>query len=391
MITLSTAQEALKTVYLETISNQLNFKVDPIFSMIKQSSDGVFGRQIVKLVPYGINGGLGAGTEVGALPEIGETKYARFTLSLKNLYGQLEISDKAIRASLDSESAFVNLLNAEMENLIMSSKFNLNRMFWGDGTGSLSSISAVDTTNNAMTVSNHFPFMEGMVLDFYNEGVLDSDMTGVSVVKVDRSSSKVYLSDISSAFTSANANKFACYVQGSKDNELTGIMALFSTTASTLYGITRANYKSLMPYTHTKTAAETFDESFVQKMIDSVSVNSNLQPNVVSCAGTTYYTIVNLLSGYVKNLDLTNMGGGIVSASFCGIPLSRNRFINANKLFILNTDQFVLHQLCDWEWLTHSDGSILKQKEGYATYSATLVKYADLICNRPNAQGMVTI
>ena len=391
MITLSTAQDALKNVYLEAISNQLNFKVDPIFSMIKQSSDGVYGRQIVKSVAYGVNGGLGAGTETGALPEIGETKYARFTLSLKNLYGQIEISDKAIRASLDSEGAFVNLLNAEMENLIASSKFNLNRMFWGDGTGNLSLISAVDTTNKAMTVGNILPFVEGMILDFYNDGTLDADMTGIRVVKVDRSTSKVYLTDISSTFTTANSNKYTCYVQGSKDKELSGMFYLFSTTEPTLYGLNRANHKSLMPYQHTRVASETFDESFVQKMIDNVTLCSNIQPNVVSCAGTTYYTIVNLLAGYLKNVDMMNMAGGIVSASFSGIPLMRNRFVNTNKFFVLNTDQFVLHQLCDWEWLTHSDGSILKQKEGFATYSATLVKYADLMCNRPNAQGVITV
>ncbi len=180
-------------------------------------------------------------------------------------------------------------------------------------------------------------------------------------------------------------------MQGSKDKEVTALMHLVSTTEATLYGLTRANYKSLMPYIHTRTAAETFDESFVQKMIDTVAMYSNIQPNIVSCAGTTYYTIMNLLAGYVKNVDMMNMAGGIVSASFSGIPLIRNRFININNLFVLNSDQFVLHQLFDWEWLTHSDGSILKQKEGYATYSATLVKYADLMCNRPNAQGMISI
>ena len=34
---------------------------------------------------------------------------------LKKLYGTIEISDKAIRASRTSAGAFVNLLNAEME------------------------------------------------------------------------------------------------------------------------------------------------------------------------------------------------------------------------------------------------------------------------------------
>ena len=390
MITLTTAQNALKNVYLEAISNQLNYCVDPIFSMIKQSSDGVFGRQIVKLVPYGINGGLSAGTETGLLPEVGETKYVRFTTTLKNLFGRLEISDKAIRASLDSEGAFINLLNSEMENLVFSSKFNLNRMFWGDGGGSLSTILSIDTANRIVTTGNSFPFLEGMLLDFYNEGELDEDMTGVTVVRVDRSTNKIKLSNISSSFTSANASKYTCFVHGSKDNELSGVMTLF-TNSESLYGVNRADYKSLMPYTHTKTSNETVEDEFIQQMVDNVNIKSNIQPNVISCSGSALYTIITSLSLNTKNLDIANLSGGITAATYGGIPVLRNKFVTANRIFILNTDQFVLHQLCDWEWLVHSDGSILKQKEGYATYSATLVKYADLMCNRPNAQGMISI
>ena len=98
MITLDTAQNALKTIYLEAISNQLNKQVDPVFSMIKQSSADVYGRNIIKLVPIGLNGGIGAGDEAGALPESSDSRYVNFTTSLKNLYGMIEISDKAIRA-----------------------------------------------------------------------------------------------------------------------------------------------------------------------------------------------------------------------------------------------------------------------------------------------------
>ena len=36
------------------------------------------------------------------------------------------------------------------------------------------------------------------------------------------------------------------------------------------------------------------------------------------------------------------------------------------------------------------DGRVLKQVPGKPVYTATLVKYADLICARPNGQGMLT-
>ena len=392
MITLQTAQNALKTVYLEAISNQLNSKVDPVFNMIKQSSTDVYGRNIIKLVPYGMNGGVGAGDEDGALPSNSDSRYVNFTTSLKNLYGTIEISDKAIRASANDEGAFVNLLTAEMDGLLQSSKFNISRMFYGDGSGSLTkSISAVDTTNKTITVANSYAFNEGMLVDFYMSNVLDAGMQGVEVTKVDRAANKVYLSKISANLTDANKTKFTVCVQGSKDKELTGLGAIFNSSATTLYGINRSDYACLMPMLYTKKSTDTFDETFIQKMIDRVEMISNYQPDVILCGGDTLYNIMDMLSGYAKNLDTTELKGGFTSVSFCGIPVIRNRFESANNLYLLNTGEFTLHQLCDWEWLTHNDGSILKQKEGYATYSATLVKYADLICNRPNAQALITL
>ena len=48
-------------------------------------------------------------------------------------------------------------------------------------------------------------------------------------------------------------------------------------------------------------------------------------------------------------------------------------------MYLLNTDDFALHQLCDWKWLEGEDGKVIKQVADKPVYKATLVKYADLI------------
>ena len=128
MISLSTADNALKNVYLDVLTDQLNNSLDPFFAKIGNTTQNISGNEVKKMIPLGINGGIGAGTEVGALPTAKENSYATITSKLKNLYGTIEISDKAIRASKDEAGAFLNLLNAEMENLIESSKFNFRLM-----------------------------------------------------------------------------------------------------------------------------------------------------------------------------------------------------------------------------------------------------------------------
>ena len=58
MVTLETADKALKEVYLGIVADQLNVTVNPFLAKIKQSTNDVVGKDIVKLVPYGIIGGI---------------------------------------------------------------------------------------------------------------------------------------------------------------------------------------------------------------------------------------------------------------------------------------------------------------------------------------------
>ena len=79
MVSLTSASNALKNVYLGVVANQLNVNANPLLGKIEQSTKDVWGKKIIKLAPYGINGGIGAGTETGKLPTAGENKYVQFT------------------------------------------------------------------------------------------------------------------------------------------------------------------------------------------------------------------------------------------------------------------------------------------------------------------------
>lgn len=41
-------------------------------------------------------------------------------------------------------------------------------------------------------------------------------------------------------------------------------------------------------------------------------------------------------------------------------------------------------------WLEGDNGKVIKQKAGSATYGATLVKYADLLCDKPIGQAKLS-
>lgn len=399
MISLQTADKALKDVYLGVVSDQLNTAVNPLLARIKQTTSDVWGKNIVKMAPYGVNGGIGAGSETGALPTAGGNNYEKFTLELKNLYGKIDISDKAIRASMSSAGAFVNLLNAEMEGLIKASSFNMGRMLYGDGKGLLAKISdnAVSASGvTTFTVDDVSALAEGMIVDILTSaGVVKSG--AVKITNVNRGSKVITVavggftaSELK--VTTSQTTQYYFAVQGSFGKELTGLGAIFDTNLSTLYGLKRAENSWMNPYVKecgsSSTMADITDIT-MQSVIDYLEENFGSQVDFIVCSSGVKRNYQSYLNTYRSNIDIMDLAGGFKALSYNGIPVVSDRFAPKNTMYMLNTDEFKLHQLCDWKWLEGEDGRVIKQNAGTPTYSATLVKYADLICDKPCGQAKI--
>lgn len=382
MVTLISAQNALKSVYLGVLSEQLNLKSNAFLSMIKQSSKDVYGKEIIKLAPYGLNGGISASTETGDLPKSSSHKFLQFKTGLKNLYGTIALSDKAIRASMSDTGAFVNLLSDEMDSLIKSSSFNLGRMLYGDGTGLVATAKVADSV---VTFDNVKNLVEGMRVDIYNSnGIAKSNLT---ITYVDRQNKKLVFDD---TFSLADGDRI--YACGSKDNEITGIKRIFDTSAenSMLYGVNRTNYKWLYPYVNDSSTANTISDALIQNALNSIEEETGEQIDFIAVSGDVRTAYQSYLSSYRRNIDTTVLQGGYKAMTYAGIPVIYERFVEDGTMYLLNSKDFVLHQLCDWEWLESENGSILIPSTLTPTYSATLVKYAELICDRPGGQGKIS-
>ncbi len=381
MVTLTSAQDALKTVYLGVVSDQLNISANPLLSKIKQTSRDVWGKEIRKLAPYGINGGIGAGTEEGSLPNPASNNYVQFVSTLKNLYGTIELSDKAIRASQHNAGAFVNLLNDEMEGLIKASSFNLGRMLYGDGSGKLATVTTAATASTLCTVDNVRNLMEGMVVDFYQDGQVVEGLKAVRILAIDRENKQIKINS-----STLPAQTAEIYVQGSKDQEITGLGSIFAKTG-TLYGVDKATHTWMNPYIST---SESIDDEVIQTAIDNLEETTGSVVDFITCSAKVKRLYQKYLQNFRRNVDVMELNGGYKAISYNGIPLIADRFVADDTMYLLNTSEFNLHQLCDWKWLEDQDGKIIKQNAGYPTYSATLVKYADLICNKPNGQAKIS-
>lgn len=384
-ITLSNADKALKSLYLDVVSEQLDNSVNPLLSAIEKSTNDVWGKEVKKLAIYGLNGGIGAGTEDGDLPDAVGNNYEQFVVTLKNLYGTIEISDKAIRASENNSGAFVSLLNAEMEGLLKASSFNFGRMIFGDGSGKIATV--VSVANGVVTLNSVKNVMEGMVVDFRTtNGAIIPGAESRKILSVDRAEKKIVLSGV--ALTSDGIDEGTILtVQGSFNNEITGLGAIFG-EGDSLYGLSKTTHKWLKPYTLENAGA--ISEAKIQLALDTIEENSGSAVNFIVCSWGVRRALQALFQTSRRTLDTMELAGGYKAMSYNGIPIVADRFCPEGTMYLLNTNDFTLHQLCDWQWLEGEDGKVLKQTPGKPIYTATLVKYADLICARPNGQGMIS-
>ena len=127
----------------------------------------------------------------------------------------------------------------------------------------------------------------------------------------------------------------------------------------------------------------------MQATIDAIEEQSGGKINFIVCSWGVRRALMEYYKSIGVVLPTIDVAGGYKALSFNGIPVVVDRFCPQGTMYFLNTEDFQLHQLCDRQWLDGEDGKILKQIPGKPVYTATLVKYAELICTRPYGQGML--
>ncbi|MBD5632409.1 MAG: phage major capsid protein [Clostridia bacterium] len=379
MITIENADKALKDYYLEAVSAQLNDGISPFFSAIEKSANNVFGKDVKIAVVRGASGNILAGAEDGDLPDPYRNRYLSITAPLKNLYGTIEISDKAMRASRDSSGAFVNLVNAEMEGLIASAKQNFQRMLFGDGTGKMCTVVS-KSADKVYKVDKVKEYFVGMLVDVYPDTAgTKNDSYGLIITAVDKAASTVTFN----ASVSDDLTGGIMYPHGSKDNEICGLGAIFD--SDELYGYKKSEEPYFKPYE--VNAGGKLTEELLTDTLDYLEENFNSNANMIICSYKTRKKIAALIADNRRVVNTTDARTGFGVVTVNDVPVYADKYCPDDRILFVNTDDFSLNQLCDWEWLEDESGKILKQVQGKAAYGATLVKYAELICKKPCAQA----
>ena len=410
---LSTVDAILKDDYKDFLDNlnEANF----ILSQVETRKDTVQGRIARHAVHLGRSSGVGARAENGTLPTAGNQSYATVPVPVRYVYGRIQLSGPTIRQAVSDRGAFIDALDAEMEGIKKDAMKDVNRQLWGTSNGVIaqcgttsSSTTVVLASSTGSTALRQLFFDGGMVVDI---GTVASPTTVASartVTSVDETNKTIAISGAAVTTTSSHY-VFRSGAGGASNNsgqpgdgqvELTGLQTIVDDTA-VLHTINPSSQPKWKAYVNANGGTNrSITESLITGSIMKTLTNSGKKPSLLVSAEGVNLAISNLLLSLKRNMEQTQLKGGYAGIQFYSPSVSgkgdeaptalyADFDCPNNRLYGINPEVLVFHQVGDGFQFMDLDGAVMNRKPDLDAYEATLYMYGELACKQRNAHFVI--
>lgn len=386
MQNLATFEKALKENYLPAWRNQLGVEPSALLSKIKKSK--LESNKIVFGSPVGLSGGFGYGAEGQATPAAGGVRVEKFETTAKDMYVNIVISEKAVKLT-GSSGAMASALDTEVKGAYETAKWNVGRSLFGNGTGILTTTSAVSPAGNTITVDDVSYVKEGLIIDIYATGgsTPQSGGAGRRILSVDRVNKTITVDGTATAYSAGFIT-----VQNSYNREITGLGAIFDDDVTTLYGITKSTNPFIKPVK--KNAGGDIDDGIITGALREAKNIKNSNIDMILCgdeAYDQYVTYLRVNNIRVEDLSHTIQGGFKAIKFIFGnkeVDIVNESFVPSKEMWGVETGCLDFRSV-DWNFAELQNGGIFNLMEGQSVYRALLANYGELICTNPG--GLVRI
>jgi len=403
MISVQNADSALRSTCIGVFSNLVNNSTNPILNMTAKNTKNISGKRIVQPISSNINKAI-AMAEDDAITVAQHANFSVIDLPLKNIYGTMNITDKALRTSIANTTEFANLLSDEMEYLIKSSQSKLNGMLYLNGMEIFDIIdftcSHTQPPPNVGFVTKNYAFYEiGKTYYAYDNNF--NYLQSFTVNSINASQSKIMTSNA----VLGNADRGASfYIAKALDHKkglnINGIESIFNNT--TLYNLDLADTKNsgLKPFVYKEpdfTAASVeprgkawhFTEKQMFDALEMYEEKCGKNCDYIVSNGEFKNRLADDIKATRQNVDTMELAGGFKAMSISGIPFYTDEKCCPNNLYFINTPSWAMYQMGDWQWMAGDDAKILKRVHGKPYYTATIAKYCDFLCSKPFLNGKI--
>jgi len=405
--TLSTVDAILKDDYKEYLDNLNNANF--ILSQVETRKDTVQGRIARHAVHLGRSSGVGARAENGTLPTAGNQAFATVPVPVRYVYGRIQLSGPTIKQAVTDRGAFIDALDAEMEGIKNDAMKDVNRQLWGTSNGVIaqcgtttSATTVVLASTTGSTALRQLFFDGGMVVDI---GTVASART---ITSVDETNKTIAISG-AAVTTSSTHFVFRSGAGGASSNtgqpgdgqvELTGLQTIVDDTA-VLHTINPSSQPKWKSYVNSNSGTNrSITETLITGSIMKTLTNSGKKPSLLVSAEGVNLAISNLLLSLKRNMEQTQLKGGYAGIQFYSPSVSGKGDESPtalyadfdcpnNRLYGINPDVLVYHQVGDGFQFMDLDGAVMNRKPDVDAYEATLYAYGELACKQRNAHFVI--
>jgi hypothetical protein len=385
---MATVDAITKEVYQGKIQNQLQEEAVG-YKRMERSSSGVESQVGGKYVTFPLrvkrNVGIGYRNELEQLQVAGQQGYVSVRVPLRYGYGRVRLSGQTMELASENYQAFADAMQLEMDGLKNDIAKDTNRIFYGDGLGTLATLTANATANTA--TANSTQYLEvGQQIDIVSTaGAVRGSNRQILTINPATGAFTYDGADITTDITGDLVVRTGNY--GREPQGLTSIVA----ASGTLFNVD----PTVQPLWKATVNANggtprALSEGLMIKMTDDVRVAGGKTSLILMSLGVrrAYF---NLLSQQRRYTNTKDFAGGLTGLAFNNgreIPVVEDVDAPAGKAWFLDESKFKIYRDKDWSWL-NKDGSTWKWVHDFDAYEAVLKQYWEMGINQRNAQGLL--
>lgn len=389
---LTTVNAITKEIYTGKIQTQLQNETVAI-KRIESSSEGVTSDVGGKYVTFPIkvqrNAGIGYRNELEQLQAGGQAGYASVRVPLHYGYGRLRLSGQLMDLADSNAQAFASAMDTEMNGLKDDLAKDVNRIIYGDGTGTVASVPNSTTTLNTAVVASTQYLEVGMQVDIGTAAQLlaaTAPATNRQITAINTSTKTI---TFDGAAVSLSANSLVVR-QGNYNREPNGFKSIVS-SSGVLFNVDPASVSKWASVVDSNGGTlRALSESMMITATDNVRINGGRTSLILMGLGVrrAYF---NLLSQQRRYPSTTSFAGGLEGLTFHNgreIPVIEDPDAPPNTIYLIDESKFKIYRDSPWSWL-QKDGSIWKWVHDFDAFEAVLKQYWEIGINQRNAHAVI--
>lgn len=408
---ISTFDPILRIRYLQAVRDLFNDETTVWGWLDHKSTQG--GRNMTGTVRIGRSFSHGAQAAGGTLPTPQTIALANVVVPTKYLYGTLKITNEILKQAMGEPGSSARALSTQIDGLTRDMKDNRNRMYMGDGAGTIGTVLSVST--NVLTLKDATDcrkFGIGQIINGFSteapsatqrshSGGSAGAPTGVNflVTAVTPATPSITVDDNTGGIV---ANDFLSYTNSRSGttpnftrNEPMGLKGAVDDSnppldPTGLFGISRATTVAWQSYVNSAAANRPISGGLLQAMLDGARISGGGKIDGIFSPFGVRAEYAELQQNVRRTVN-TNTYAGNTSGGFKefveynGIEVIPEKHCPQNTMIGVDKDALWIESWGELDWMDE-DGSILDrvQTPGLEpAYFATLYDYEELFVHAP--------